>query len=1792
MEQLINSFHNQKIITPLSIVNNNNSNTPFRVMSLNVQGLNTTKQHFLLDMMNFNKIQILGVSETNLNEQSSKLIYKNNKQYASYFTSNSNQVRGSGTGIIIERQYNSYVRRHNCYKGRIIYIDMYMKGKYKLRIIQTYINANKKERTEIEDIFDFIIKTIKEGKQQNMKILLMGDFNINYEEYIAIKARNGTRWYYRLFQFLENNNIIDTIDIFNDTMDIHSYTPKQQGKNPSRIDYIWASSDLIRESLISKLMAIDIEHINTDHKGISVSFWPHKMFKKKQNAKTKQQKRMKTIYEYDKMEQEDWDNFVYLTTELVEKYDLLNASIKNTTELNQQWTKIQNAIIEAAEVIKSKEVNLNKYKDHHPIKNSKLHCNIRYITNLRINLYRTNKKQNMEKVNEKWKNTFKKLEEVMTEEEINMEWPYTIDASNIQQLLKQLKEVKNLLLFRYKKELNNYEQEQMIKFVNERCDNYEKDQKSMINSLTNREIKYITIDKIYKEIDGEDLLFTDEKSVKHLTNHHFQTIAGSVNQEKEIVGMWQDQYRPKKDIDGNIYNHLMDEPSWEEWIETIKNLPNGKAAGPSKISYEMIKHCSDEMQEVLYNFMCMCIRINNIPDAWRLAIIYPIPKPKPYDCNLINTRPITLLETPRKALISMLNRRFTKILVEKKVLKGNQFAGLPLQSTFEPIRILNEIIQDATENNKELWILSQDLAKAYDRVNIYMLKKAMDRLKIPQTFTKLILNLFNNRKNQVLTAVGTTDPYDVLIGIDQGEIISPILWCIYYDPLLCEIKNRHLGYNIIEKYKNNVYDRIYEEQKFQLSSMAYMDDTQWITENKEKLEEILKIADSFYLLNDIQVNKEKSELLLRKKINKTKKEKYDYNRKIQLKFGETTIDIKPKHPDESTRILGVWFNLSNKKDFVLQQAKYEVQNLSKMLFKKRVTDKHLLYIYNRLIIPRIEYWSQTTVLTKQECANIEKPFRRVFKNKLRLASTIPNAIFNNYIYPYRSIYEVQCQAKITNFLIQINDTSQLGDLTHLRLRNLQNKEWLENSLLVDFPYDKIIKKYKNNFIYNMLYVCKENNITFDIKEKLKTSLTGGNVSLKSIMDLKYYNAFKTRLKEESIFYLEQITSIDGKELLTWKDITNKKFMKKQRKPSKWYGWIKKKITHPNSYRLKNEFQTQYEFDLKGTLINNPKFDNQYPYVMFYDETYNTTITGKVYRKNQETKTMTINHYLVDLKNINEDNLIITKCHGCRLGQSNFDSCRITKNTEDIIIVNKKGKKFGQQKKRIDMLVNNNLRLAEIIYTYNRNRETYYKLEIERINKHNPLIKNNNDLIDRYFEFSNARNELYSIQRKFKESSKFEFFTDGSLIEVGSEYCSISSGFIQVGSNANYVEFSTTLEHWPSSAKGELMAIVCAIITVPNNSEIIIYTDSENTIKHFKKIEQTKFKLNPRQFFKQERNGIAWNILCEIILTKKINIELIKVKAHSNNVYNDYVDNLCKQAHTKDQFITIKNTQLENIRIVPRWNNIRIDQNLRQFLTLLSRFRGFEQFYNLNRNGKYRKNNIHWETTFNVLNYDIENYKTNIKSSNKKAQKIKLLFNELSTIEQMKKSFFELYENWLCPLCGTEEETFNHIWTCQEQEEVIDKAIISSQKFLFEELSKDNDKINFTDIKCLTDIWKNKQDDSSITYVDIIKGIIPLNLFELVNKYNNKQKTQNVLYKFRDFVYKITMEEIWKPRCRIMKDIEKEYNLDKKTKNKYKNKKSYIDINRIIDSSSIDNSLDSIRNYIYFGGNIIDYYNVS
>src|SRR6266498_2144717 len=129
-----------------------------------------------------------------------------------------------------------------------------------------------------------------------------------------------------------------------------------------------------------------------------------------------------------------------------------------------------------------------------------------------------------------------------------------------------------------------------------------------------------------------------------------------------------------------------------------------------------------------------------------------------------------------------INNRLSKILASHNVLQGANFAGLPGGSCADPIQILNSIILHSHSSKSPLWILSQDISKAFDSIDLSMLNLAMTRLKIPLACRRLILNLFTNHTNKILTCYGQTSSYKVLVGIDQAEIISPLLWVIYLDP--------------------------------------------------------------------------------------------------------------------------------------------------------------------------------------------------------------------------------------------------------------------------------------------------------------------------------------------------------------------------------------------------------------------------------------------------------------------------------------------------------------------------------------------------------------------------------------------------------------------------------------------------------------------------------------------------------------------------------------------------------------------------------------------------------------------------------------------------------------------------------------------------------------------------------------------------------------------------------------------------------------------------------------------------
>ena len=88
----------------------------------------------------------------------------------------------------------------------------------------------------------------------------------------------------------------------------------------------------------------------------------------------------------------------------------------------------------------------------------------------------------------------------------------------------------------------------------------------------------------------------------------------------------------------------------------------------------------------------------------KLGQIYLISKSINWEHNLASTWPIMLLETFRKLVVRIIQKRLCKVIVQKKILKDANFAGLPEESTMALIHILNNVIKDAIQKNNELWI--------------------------------------------------------------------------------------------------------------------------------------------------------------------------------------------------------------------------------------------------------------------------------------------------------------------------------------------------------------------------------------------------------------------------------------------------------------------------------------------------------------------------------------------------------------------------------------------------------------------------------------------------------------------------------------------------------------------------------------------------------------------------------------------------------------------------------------------------------------------------------------------------------------------------------------------------------------------------------------------------------------------------------------------------------------------------------------------------------------------------------
>src|SRR5277367_3459118 len=965
--------------------------------TLNVRGLSVASKFnsLLQDFISYD-ISILGLQETRFNESNGPALFKSfcslyRMDHDAYWSFDPADPCG-GVGVVLRKFASRYVNQVHrgdsgeCFCSRFIAVDLFLPSR-KLKVVNIYNYQAADFKSKGLDFSKFVIKHLKAARVAGFKVIIMGDFNLDPHIYNrAMDLGTSIPKAFSLIDFLHLSDFADLHPLSSDNLEFATHYVAD--RPTSRIDLIWQFLDFLMDEYLfsqvwqypSATLSASSSFSDLDHRCVIVYYSKSLLLGFLPLHRVKQKGLWRSFFDVASATSDQWTSYslhveAHLPSSQSTAFVAVHSPLSSSKIfLNSTCNTFKNTLLAAASsCLPVKRVSTEQYNrsshDSAALLRTKQHLRqankvFAFLTRL-ISAPNLNSSSrvcagsrsfshlNLHSVQDAWfssRKGSKGFYNILVD--LNKLYDNPIAVSSIPTIIPcfpinlellislrgQVATLRNLIRHTCDVLASRFKAERIAMFEQLRCDNFADKKSAFISSSLGRSRRFITLDKAMRvRPDGSEQLVVDPNGVKSLAITHYKTVAGLppvfVPDVSSFPSLWKDAYSPLIHFNSDIYDSLLQPVSVSELDAVLSSLPTGKAPGLSGIPYEMLKHLPSNAKECLRDLVSSCLAEGVIPSSWKDATIYPIPKPHDWNCYLKNTRPITLLDTVRKVMTKIMYSRLASPLTAHNVLTGGNFAGLPGGSCDPPIFLLDHILSDSRASDKPLFILQQDISKAFDSIDIRMLRLAMMRLNIPVRFINLTLELFSGRYNSIITAYGSTSFYKTEVGIDQGEVISPLLWTIYIDPLLTVLNRENPAPYVIDS--NPLVPAV------PISTIGYMDDTNLVVSSIDGISSMLNIAQGFYDLDNTKINPAKAIFI-------TNRDPSNPNEALPLiplshdfHIGNSVFALTPLPLSASFRFLGVWFSLNSSHSFVLNQCRSEYAVFSKKLSGKRLTLEQL-----------------------------------------------------------------------------------------------------------------------------------------------------------------------------------------------------------------------------------------------------------------------------------------------------------------------------------------------------------------------------------------------------------------------------------------------------------------------------------------------------------------------------------------------------------------------------------------------------------------------------------------------------------------------------------------------------------------------------------------------------------------------------------------------------------------------------------------------------------------------------------
>ena len=433
---------------------------------------------------------------------------------------------------------------------------------------------------------------------------------------------------------------------------------------------------------------------------------------------------------------------------------------------------------------------------------------------------------------------------------------------------------------------------------------------------------------------------------------------------EEIHKYWSNIFRSNniKMVDLNVYRKwetIQFKPKFKvsDIKAVLKKCKNSSSPGSDGVSYGIIKLLNYQTLKQMKQLFKSCWKIKSIPKEWKTIYITMINKCKSTP-TVNDFRPISCLNT--------LVKIFTLVLKEGLILGLNrisklQFGFLPNKSIEGALYTLKLVHNDANVNNKPLYMLHLDFFKAYDSVEVNVLINILNKYGFDKEYTDMLLGIYDKSYGYVKMNNKIFNK-EIIInkGVRQGDVLSPMLYLFFINPLLEELESLGLGYKI-----NNVI----------IPCVAYCDDIVLMANSVSVFKKLCKVVERFCIKVNILINILKSMVISNRKIEKLKMKNIFKQKESVPWLGE----------DKFHRILGNWVNGTLWGDNMDKEMFLVGKRLEK-LNKVPLNIQNKIQIINQKIIPSILFKLNFKDSIQQDCFKINNLFGKFIEKHLKIIS--------------------------------------------------------------------------------------------------------------------------------------------------------------------------------------------------------------------------------------------------------------------------------------------------------------------------------------------------------------------------------------------------------------------------------------------------------------------------------------------------------------------------------------------------------------------------------------------------------------------------------------------------------------------------------------------------------------------------------------------------------------------------------------------------------------------------------------